>query len=401
MNVKVMEKQAKREGSMDAALSGDLQALEVQGLRRRLRRIDRRAGMEVDVDGRKAIDFASNDYLGLASDARLRAALGSGAAETMGATASRNLSGNYSSHEQIERQIAELKRCPAALLLNCGYAANVGVIPALAGAGDVIYSDALNHASLIDGCRLARASARIFPHADLGTLADMLRSDHGRFRRRLIAVEGVYSMDGDVLPLLELADLADAHDAWIYLDDAHGGGVLGARGAGTLEHAGLSGRGHIVLGTLGKAYGLAGAFLAGSLTLRDYLINRCRSFVFSTGIPPAWCAALRVSLELATTEQWRRDRLFAHAARLRQGLRAHGRELPANLAGHIVPVVLGSARAVVRAGEQLLDRGLLVAAVRPPTVPDGTARLRISLSAAHTDDHIDRLVDALAHILPE
>ncbi len=381
---------------MDAVLARELQSLETQGLRRHLRRIDRRAGMEIQVDGRAAIDFASNDYLGLATDPRLRAALSGDDAESAGATASRNLSGNYRTHEEVERLIAQHKGCQAALLMNCGYSANVGVLPALAGPDDVIYSDQLNHASIIDGCRLARATVRVFPHADLSALEQLLQSDGARFRRRLIVVESVYSMDGDLFPLAELTALAETHDAWIYLDDAHGGGVLGVGGAGAAVQAQQNERIHVVLGTLGKAYGLAGSFLAGSTVLRDFLVNRCRSFVFSTGLPPAWCAAVRTAIELAASEQWRRHRLFTHAARLQQGLSAQGYTLPANLAGHIVPIVLGSAAAVVRAGHRLLEQGLLVAAVRPPTVPEGTARLRISLSAAHTEAHIDRLVHALA-----
>jgi 8-amino-7-oxononanoate synthase len=357
--------------------------------------------MEVQVDGRAAIDFASNDYLGLASDARIRTALASTDVECAGATASRNLSGNHRLHEEVEQQIAWLKGCQAALLMNCGYAANVGVLPALAGPDDVIYSDQLNHASIIDGCRLARATLRVFPHADLTMLEHLLQSDRTRFRRRLIVVEGVYSMDGDLFPMAGLAALAEAYDAWVYLDDAHGGGVLGAGGAGSADQVQKNEHNHIVMGTLGKAYGLAGSFVAGSAVLRDFLVNRCRSFVFSTALPPVWCAALRLALELATREQWRRDRLFAHATRLRQGLSAYGYTLPPNLAGHIVPIVLGSAAAVVRAGRRLLEQGLLVAAVRPPTVPTGTERLRISLSAAHTEEHIDLLVHALAGLLPD
>lgn len=387
--------------SLDDALGAELLALDGAGLRRTLRAVRRLGGAEVEVEGTRAVDFSSNDYLGLAGDRRLAdaaaAALRTGGT---GAGAARLISGNHPLHEALEAELAAFKGMPAALLFATGYGANTGAIPALAGRGDAVYSDALNHASLIDGCRLSRADVRVYPHADMDALDALLRADEGRYRRRWIVTDAVFSMDGDLCPLPDLVEVARRHGAWTYLDDAHGTGVLGAEGRGSPERWGVEGRVDVVMGTLGKALGTAGAFVAGSPALREVLLNRARAFVFSTGSPPAMAAAALEALRIVRAEPWRRDRVRAVARRLREGLRALGRPAAGEEDGHVVPVRTGTAEETVRLGTALRRMGWLVGAVRPPTVPPGTSRLRITASAAHTDDQVDGLLDALSALLP-
>jgi 8-amino-7-oxononanoate synthase len=388
--------------TLDDALRGDLDALERDGLRRSLRHVEQRRGAEVVADGRVAIDFSSNDYLGLASDPRIAEAAARALRDAgTGAAAARLISGNHPLHEALEDALARFKRAPAALLFPSGYAANTAAIPALVGRPDAVYSDALNHASLIDGCRLSRAALHVFPHGDVDALDALLRADEGRYRRRLIVVDAVFSMDGALFPLDALAEVAERHGAWTYVDDAHGTGVLGREGRGSPEHWGVEGRIDVVMGTLGKALGTAGAFVAGSEVLREWLLNRARSFVFTTGSPPAVAAAALAALRIAEEEPWRRARLRANARRLREGLAALGRPAPGEPDGHIVPVLVGEAEETMRAGRRLLERGFLAGAVRPPTVPAGTSRLRLTLSAAHTPEQIDGLLAAIREVLGE
>ena len=387
---------------LDDDLAARLAGLEAEGLRRALRAVERRGGAEVVVDGREAVDFSSNDYLGLAADPRIAEA-GARALRDhgTGAGAARLISGTHPLHAALERALADLKRTEAALLFPTGYAANTGAIPALVGRGDAVYSDALNHASLIDGCRLSRADSRIFPHRDLGALDAMLRHDAGRFARRMIVVDSVFSMDGDLFPLDALAEVAARHGAWTYVDDAHGTGILGAEGRGAAEHWGVEGRMDVVMGTLGKALGTAGAVVAGSARLREWLLNRARAFVFTTGTPPAFAAAALEALRVAREEGWRRDRLRENARRLRAGIRAMGHDAPGDDASPIVPLLLGDAGETVRVGDALRRRGFLVGAVRPPTVPAGGSRLRMTATAAHTPAHVDGLLAALRAELPD
>lgn len=387
--------------SLDDVLATELGALQAAGLRRSLRHVERRDGAEVIAAGRAAIDFSSNDYLGLASDPRLAEAACRALRDAgTGAASARLIAGNHPLHHALEAELAAFKRKQAALLFPTGYAANVGAIPALIGRGDAVYSDELNHASLIDGCRLSRAELRIVPHADVSALNERLADDDGRFRRRLVVVDAVFSMDGALYPLDRLVETARRHGAWTYVDDAHGTGVLGAEGRGSLERWGVEREVDVVMGTLGKALGTAGAFVAGSVVLREWLMNRARSFVFTTGTPPALAAATLAALEIARGEGWRRDRLRASARRVREALAALARPAPGEADGHIVPVVIGGADETMRAAAALAERGLLVGGVRPPTVPPGTSRLRITLSAAHTDAHLDALIRALADVLP-
>lgn len=386
----------------DRAVLRELAELETAGLHRSLREAGDRVGSRVMIDGRSVVDFSSNDYLGLASDARVRRAMAQALeCEGPGATASRSLGGNHPAHLAVERRAAALKRTEAALLFSSGYAANLGAIPALAGPDDVIYSDALNHASIVDGCRLARARVRIFPHNDLEALAGLLRAEGGRCRRRLIVVEGVYSMEGDLGPLPDLVELASRYDAVIYLDDAHATGVIGPHGGGSADHWALGDGVAVTVGTLGKAFGTAGAFVAGSDVLRDFLLNRARTFIFSTGPSPALARAAATAMDLAAAEPWRRERLRCNAGLLREALAGAGHPVAPDVVGPIIPVMIGEAARAVAVGQALLRRGFLVGAIRPPTVPPGTARLRLTVSAAHDPGEIARLVEALSQSLGE
>jgi 8-amino-7-oxononanoate synthase len=389
------------DATLDDVLANELDKLSRAGLRRTLRAVHGRTGALAVLAGQPIADFSSNDYLGLASEPRVAAAaIAALGDDATGAAAARLISGNHPAHEMLERDIARFKQTDAALLFGSGYLANTSVIPALAGPRDAIYADALNHASLIDGCRLSRAEVRVLPHRDAAAFQAALAADRGRFRRRLIVVDGVFSMDGDLAPLGQLTELAREHGVWMYVDDAHGTGVMGAHGRGTAEHFGVEGSVEIMMGTLGKALGVAGAYVAGSRPLVDYLVNRARGFIFTTGSPPALAAAAAAALRIARGEPERRTRLRTVARRLREGLAALGRDCPGLPDGHIIPVAIGEAGETIRVSATLAARGFLVGAVRPPTVPIGTSRLRITASAAHTDVQIDGLLEALAAALP-
>ena len=384
-------------------LDEELHLLQVAGLRRSMRAVQLRQSGTVLLNGERIADFASNDYLGLAADPRVaRAGAAILQAEGTGAGAARLISGNHPIHDSLERALARFKSCEGALLFPSGYMVNIGVIPALVDAQDVIYSDALNHASLIDGCRLSKATLRVFAHADLDALGAMMEADRGLYRRALIVVEGVYSMDGDVFPLEGLVDLAHRFNAWTYVDDAHGTGVLGAQGAGAIEQCGVTGKIDVVVGTLGKAMGTAGAWVSGSHTLVEFLTSRARSFIFTTGTPPALAAAALEALRIAEVEPWRREAVRERARQLRSRLRDAGRDVSGAADGHIVPIVIGEPNRTMAVVAELRRRGFLVGGVRPPTVPPGTSRLRISVSAVHPPQLVDALaaniLDVLKHV---
>ena len=379
--------------TMDDVLDEELTALQAAGLKRSMRAVQQRRAGTVLINGDRVADFASNDYLGLAADHRVARAAGAVLqAEGTGAGAARLISGNHPIHDTLERELARFKSVDAALLFPSGYMVNIGVIPALTAAEDVIYSDALNHASLVDGCRLSSATVRVFPHADLAALTTMLQADVGRYRRALIVVEGVFSMDGDLFPLAELVDVAERFGAWTYVDDAHGTGVLGDTGAGAIEQCGVSGRIDVLVGTLGKAFGTTGAFVGGSQTLIDLLTSRARSFIYTTGTPPALAAATLEALRLSEVEPWRRSAVRDRARQLRTRLRDGGRVVPGADDGHILPILIGDPGRTMAVVADVRRRGFLIGGVRPPTVPAGTSRLRVSVSALHPPE----LVDAFA-----
>ncbi len=386
--------------SLDAALSADLDKLRDLSLERVFRSTARRNGAVVETIHGQAVDFSSNDYLGLASDARLvDAAWRALRDEGVGAAASRLIAGNNPEHEALEADLATFFGAEAALTFSSGYTANVGIIPALVGRGDAIFSDALNHASLIDGCRLSRATVHVYPHADAAALASLVDRHRAGARRALIVTDGLFSMDGDLAPLAPIVEIARRADVWTCVDDAHGAGVTGPDGRGTASHFGLASTIDITVGTLGKAFGAAGAFVYGSATLVQYLLNRARSFVFSTAMLPAQAAAAREGLRVAAAEPERRGRMAVNARLMRRELSTGGVKTFGEPESPIVPVLIGDAAATVRIGSTLAALGFLVGAVRPPTVPPETSRLRVTISAAHTEEQIASLAGLLADIL--
>lgn len=382
-------------------LAEDLERQRARGLYRTRQCLDGPQGIDVAIDGRRCVSFCSNDYLGLANHPRVVRALRDGAARYgAGSGASHLVSGHDRAHEALEEALAEFTGRERALLFSTGYMANLGVLSALAGRGDRVEADRLSHASLLDGALLSGARLRRFRHRDTAHLAGRLAADPPA-GRRIVVTDGVFSMDGDLAPLPELASVARAHDAWLMVDDAHGLGVIGPDGRGSLAHFGLSAQdAPILVGTLGKAFGTFGAFVAGSDALIESLIQFARSYVYTTALPPAIACATLESLRVAHDEGWRRERLAGLARRFEEGAAALGLRLPERPPGQppipILPILVGGAARAVALSRALLERGLLVTAIRPPTVPAGGARLRVTLSAAHGPDHVDRLLDALA-----
>src|SRR5213080_2655255 len=374
-------------------LDAELAALEDAGLRRRLRPLASASDAEVVLDGRRVLLLSSNNYLGLATHPAVKAAA-CAAIERWGcgAGASRLISGHLELHAEVEAKLAALRGTEAALLFPSGYQANVGAITALVGRGDHVYSDALNHASIVDGCRLSRASVHVYPHRDVQTLEAELAAT-ARGGRRLIVTDSVFSMDGDRAPLEALAALAEHYHSWLMVDEAHATGVLGPGGAGLAEAEGLGARVTVHMGTLGKALS-AGAYVAGARALVDLLVNRARTFIYTTGLAPAVVAAAGAALEVVATEPERRAALVQNAATLRDGLRALG--LDARGDTHIVPLMVGDNRAALAFADALLARDVHALAIRPPTVPPGTARLRVTPMATHTAAQLERALAAFA-----
>jgi len=355
--------------------------------------------LEPVVAGHRYVNFCSNDYLGLAADARVAAAMQAAIGRFgSGAGAAHLVTGHSAEHHALEEELAQFTGREAALLFSTGYMANVGVITALAGRGEVVLQDRLNHASLVDGARQSGARLLRYAHNDADAAA-RLAAQHGE-TLALIATDGVFSMDGDTAPLPALAATARAAGAWLLVDDAHGLGVLGARGGGALEAAGLDADSvPLLVGTLGKAFGSFGAFVAGDRDLIELVMQRARSYVFTTALPPAVAAATRAAVAIARTEGWRRDRLTALIARFRAGAAARALPLAPSMTP-IQPVRVPGAAACVAASQALRGRGFWVSAIRHPTVPAGAERLRVTLSAGHSEEQVDALLDALADSVP-
>lgn len=376
--------------------SEELAALEAQTLRRRRKVVESPCAPQLVADGRSVIAFCSNDYLGLAGDPDLIEAAQEGARRYgVGSGASPLISGHMRPHEALERRLAEFTGMEQALLFSTGYLANLGTLPALVGRGDAVFSDRLNHASLIDATRLARAETRIYPHLDLAALDASLAAS--KARRKLIVSDAVFSMDGDLAPLPQLLALAERHDACLMVDDAHGFGVLGPQGRGALAHFGLHSPRIIYMGTLGKAAGVAGAFIAASGNLVEWLLQKARTYIFSTAEPPLLAHALLKSVELIEHGDARRRHLAALVAQLRGALKFRRWELMSSETA-IQPVVIGGNAEAIAIAAALLERGFLVPGIRPPTVPEGTARLRITLSAAHSAEQVAQLAEALLEL---
>ncbi len=365
-----------------------------EGLYRQRLTLESAQGPLVRLEGRDCLNFCSNDYLGLAAHPKLidsyqRAATKYG----VGSGASHLVCGHSAAHQELEESLAEFTGRPRALLFSCGYMANLGVLGTLLQKGDHVFQDKLNHASLLDGGLHSPARFQRFPHNDMDSLQSRLSSAEGE---KLVVVDGVFSMDGDTAPLNDLASLCSKHDAWLMVDDAHGFGVMGPTGAGSTEAAGLGpAEVPLLMATLGKAVGTAGAFVAGSEALIEFLIQRARNYIYTTAIPPAVAAATITALQLLREESWRRDHLNTLIAVFRRGAQQLDLPIMAS-ASAIQPLLIGDANRAVALSGRLRERGFLVGAIRPPTVPAGTSRLRITLSAAHNVEQVEQLLEQLA-----
>jgi 8-amino-7-oxononanoate synthase len=375
-------------------LRARLDELRDRGLHRRTRLISGPQGPRVTVDGRAVLLLCSNNYLGLADHPAVREAAAEAALRWgVGAGASRLVSGTMAVHEDLEARLAAFEGRESAVLFGSGYLANAGVVSALAGRGDVVFSDALNHASIVDGCRLSRAEVEVYRHADVEHLAwGLARAGD---RAALIVTDSVFSMDGDVAPLAELVELAHRHGTRLVVDEAHGTGALGPGGRGAVAAAGLAEEVDVVVGTLGKALGAYGAYACGSATLVEYLVNAARPFIFSTAPPPPAVAGAMAALEVLEAEPERVERLQANGRLVRRALRAAGLD-PGASETQIVPLVVGEAAVAVRACEAALERGVFAQAIRPPTVPEGTSRLRIAVMATHEPADLEQAARVLA-----
>ncbi|HEX5515212.1 MAG TPA: 8-amino-7-oxononanoate synthase [Gammaproteobacteria bacterium] len=374
-------------------LAAETQARRAADLYRQPRAIAYRGG-HAELDGRRLRVFCSNDYLGLAVDPRVVEAFQRAAADYgVGSSGAHLITGHRREHDALEEELADFLGRSRALLFSTGYMANTGLIDALVRDGDAVFHDWLNHASLYDGGRLSGAAVFRYAHADTAALAGLLMQ--GEYRRRLIVSDGLFSMDGDVAPLAELAELARRHGGWLMVDDAHGIGVVGPEGRGCVAAAGLSeAEVPVLMGTLGKALGSFGAFVAGSTELIEWCVQKARTYIYTTALPPAVCAATRQALRLVQAENWRRERLSLLVARFRAGAEQIGLSLmPSN--SPIQPIVIGDAAAALALSRGLEQDGFLVTAIRPPTVPSGTARLRVTLNALHSEADVDALLAAL------
>lgn len=370
-----------------------LHRLEAQHLLRQLRLIESPTGSAVIIDGRPVILMASNDYLGLATHPTLKqAAISATEQFGVGAGASRLVSGTLPPHRELETALAAFKGTEAALVFSSGYLANIGLLPSLIGSGGLVLADRLCHASLIDGCRLSGADFHRYRHRDLDHLASLLSKQASR-RKTLIVTDGVFSMDGDLALLPDLLDLADRYEAQVLVDDAHGTGVMGPEGRGTLEHFGVESRLPFHMGTLSKALGTSGAYVAGPDTLIRYLVNRARSFIYTTAPPPATAAAARAAIAVLRAEPERRARLWRNREHFCAGLRALG-FTTTDTQSPIIPVLLGDPQKAMTMAERLLQQGVYAPAIRPPTVPQETSRIRTTVTADHTVEQLDHVLAA-------
>jgi 8-amino-7-oxononanoate synthase len=369
-----------------------------RGLYRRLRSVSGPQGPRVLLDGKPVLLLCSNNYLGLADHPRVREAAAEAAMRYgAGSGASRLVSGNMTIHRRLEEQLAAFKHSAACLLFGSGYLANMGVVSALAREGDVVFSDELNHASIIDGCRLSKAETFVYDHCDTEHLEWGLRQAEGR--GSLIVTDGVFSMDGDIAPLERIVELGQRYDARVMVDDAHGTGAIGPEGRGSVAAAGLEGEVDVVVGTLGKALGSYGAYVCCDKPMAKYLINTARTLIFSTALSPPAVAAAMAALELLREQPRRVEKLQRNAGVLREALAAEGLPVPPS-STQIVPLILGDAGDAVRASERALERGVFAQAIRPPTVPAGTSRLRLALMASHTKSELREAGRVLAACIP-
>jgi len=389
-----------------AFIAAEVEDLKAKHLYRPLRVMSDAQGPVTVVDGREVISLSSNDYLGLTHHPRLRdAALAAVAEYGVGSGAVRTIAGTMSEHEALESELAEFKGVEAVLTFQSGFTANTGVIPTITGESDLIVSDALNHASIIDGMRLSKAPRKVFPHRDVAALREILReaAEQGRpdgagpYRLMLIVTDGVFSMDGDIAPLPDIVKAAEEVGAAVYVDDAHASGVLGRNGRGSVDHFGLHGRVDVQVGTLSKAVGVLGGYVAGSQALRDLLIQRARPFLFSTSHPPADAAACRAAIRVLEEEPWRMERLWASTRRFKAELERLGFDTGRSETP-ITPIIVGDSEVANRFSGRLFEEGVFATSVIFPTVALDQARIRTIVTAALTDEHLDRAPETLARV---
>lgn len=378
-------------------VSRRLEKIEAAGLKRSLTRRFGPCGPRIEIDGREALNLSSNDYLSLAGHPAIAEAASRAVVEYGGgAGASRLVTGNTEVHLKLEERIKKFMDSEAALLFNSGYQANLGVIPALAGRGADIFADKLNHASLIDGALLSRARVHRYPHCDMDALEGMLKKS--KAFEKIIITDGVFSMDGDLAPLPQITGLAERYGGVVYLDDAHAAGVLGEHGRGTLEYFNLHGHPLVVrMGTLGKAFGSFGAYVVGSRELIDLLLNTVRTFIYTTALPPSVCAGAIQALDIAEAEPDRRQRVTGNADFLRDGLKKAGLDTLES-STQIIPVLVGSAAETVEISRRLLQRGVFIQAIRPPTVAKNRSRLRITVAAGHTTEELAEALEVVTNV---
>ena len=376
--------------------SEKLDQIKKNGLYRKMRHLQTPQGPHIKIDGKDYLLLSSNSYLGLCDDDRLKQAARDAIEKYgVGSGGSRLTTGSYEIHQKLEEEIAFFKKTEAALLFNTGYMANVGTISSIADKSWVIFSDSLNHASIIDGCRLSRAEIIVYNHCDTKDLARKVQDNANR--QALIVTDGLFSVDGDIAPLPAIVEIAKKNNILLMVDDAHATGVLGPNGGGTADYFGLSDKIDISMGTLSKALASEGGFIAGKQSMIDYLINTARSFIFSTALSPATIAVARKALEIIRTEPQRRETLLANAAWFRAELRNAGFAAAENEAP-IISIVVGAPDLAVAFSNRLMERNIFVSAIRPPTVPEGTSRLRISIMATHTGEDLEQALNSIAEI---
>ena len=372
----------------DTFFRDEINDLKKKGLYREMRTVEGEQDSSVVINGKKVLMFSSNNYLGLANHPGLKkASMDAALYYGTGSGGSRLISGSMEVHRTLERELALFKGTDGALLFSSGYHANVGAMSALAGEGDLILSDEFNHASIVDGCRLSRGEVRVYKHGDMNSLKEMLRRS-SKFKQRLIVTDSVFSVDGDIAPLPDIVDLAEKYSALVMVDDAHGTGVLGKKGKGAIEHFGLEGKVEIQMGTLGKALGSFGAYIAGSEDLIHYLVNKTRSLLYTTALPPSVCGSALAALKILGERPELVSELRNNASYFRKGMRDLGYPIPES-GTPILPLILRDPFVTMNMAQSLFDEGVYVQGIRPPTVPEGTSRLRITLLASHTREQLD------------
>jgi len=375
----------------------ELQVIEEQGLIRKLRSFSTGNESEVVMNGKKFLLFSSNNYLGLATDSRLKKKATEGISKYgTGAGGSRLTTGNFDIHEQLESEIADFKKTEAAIVFSSGYLANVGVISSVVKTGDTIFSDAWNHASIIDGCRLSKAKTIVYEHADMADLERKLRQSYGD-GKKLIVTDGVFSMDGDIAPLPKIVELAKEYKAYIMIDDAHATGVLGNDGCGTADYFGLKEEIDFTVGTLSKAIGAEGGFVSTSSIAKNYLLNNARSFIFQTALSPSAIEAAREGISIIQNEPERRKQLLKNAQYLRLKLEESGFVIKEGETP-IISLIIGGSHEAMQFSAKLMDEGVFIPAIRPPTVPKGSSRLRITVMATHTIEQLDMVISKIKKI---